>query len=119
MRPAQHLNPLNIKQSNVVDVLPSDVHVVNIGADWWVKCRDRFVVSLRTQVVHVGGSQASIVATKQVGHHVYEIQRIVYLQPLYHFFAVGADGKLDILNGRLLPLRGYKHLLKLSRCHIG
>ena len=85
--------------------------------DGWVKCRNRFVVSLRTQVVHVGGSQACIVAAKQVGHHVDEIQRIVNLQPLYHFFAIGADGNWDILYGRLASLGGDKYFLELSIGH--
>ena len=79
LRPAQHLDPLYVKQSNVVDVLPGDIHVIDVGANWRVKCRDRFVVSLRTQVVHVGGSQARVVSAKQVGHYIDEVERVVNL----------------------------------------
>ena len=99
--------------------MSSDVHVVNVGADWWVECGNGFVVSLGTQVIHVGGSQARVVTAKQIGHHIDEIERVVNLQSLYHFFAVGADSNRDILNRCLASLGSDQHFLKLGGRHIG
>ena len=113
MGAAQHLDTLNIKQCNVVHVLPGDVDVVDVGADWWVKSRNGFIVTLSAQVIHIGGAETCVVAAEQVRDDIDEVEGVIDLQTLDHLLAVSAHRDGNVLHRRLASFSSHQDFFEL------
>jgi hypothetical protein len=77
LRPAQHFDPLDVEQRQVVGVLPGQIDVVDIGPDRRIEGCDRFGIAEAAQEVSIGRTDAGIALRLEVGNELPQLQRVV------------------------------------------
>ena len=112
LRPAQHLDPLDIEEAEVVGVLAADIDVIDIGADRRIEGCDRFRVADPAQVIGVGRTQAGVVEAHQVRHELGHIQRGVDPARLQRFGIEGRNRDRHVLYAFGAALGGDDDVLK-------
>ena len=75
LRPAQHLDAIDVEKGEVVAVLPRHVDVVDISADRRIEGGDSFGIAQAADIIGVCRSKAGVVRSEHVGDIIDQLQR--------------------------------------------
>ena len=68
LRPTQHLDAVDIEKGEIIAVLPRHVDVIDIGADRWIKGRNRLGIAKPADIIGIRRPKPGVVRPEQVRH---------------------------------------------------
>ena len=106
LRPAQHFDPLDVEQRQIVRILARQVDVVDIRPDRRVEGRDTLDIAETAQEIGVCRTQAGVVVGHEIRDELAELKRVGHPLRLKLRRGKRRDRDRHVLNAFRPPLRG-------------